>query len=94
MEIGDVISKWRNEKGIKQMELALSSNIPVTVLSKIENGKRQPNLNQLSRISDNLEIPLPILLLVSMDINKIPEDKRTIINNIKNTVNDLVMAII
>lgn len=84
MDIGNVISEWRSHKNLKQFQLAQDANIPVTVLSKIENGKRKPNLIQLEKISSALDIPLPILMFLSLNIDDIKEDRRNVFLNIKN----------
>lgn len=76
MAVGKIIATIRKSKRLKQKELAEQTNIPVTVLSKIENEKLEPGMGHLKKIAKSLGIPAEILMLVSLNPNSIPEHKR------------------
>lgn len=54
---GQVLAHARTEKAISQEELAFESNLDRTFISRLENGKRQPTLSTILRISAALGIP-------------------------------------
>ena len=76
MEIGLTIKHFRKLKGIKQKELATKAKISPSYLSQIENNSKDPNLSTIKAISKSLEIPLPVLLFISLGDNDIPKSKR------------------
>ncbi len=95
MEIGATIKHLRQEKGIKQVELANQSQISQTYLSQIEKGLKTPKLDVLEKISKVLNIPLPILSFLSLDKDMIAEEKRELYDKmmppVKNIVKELFM---
>lgn len=76
MEIGKTIKKLRKQKKIQQFELAKRSGISKPYLCQIENGNRIPTLETLEKISLVLNIPLPIMSFLSLDISTIQIEKR------------------
>src|SRR4051812_439720 len=56
LKIGGNIRKWRNLKGIKQKELALSLELSEAAISNIENNITDITLSQLEDISLGLDI--------------------------------------
>lgn len=76
MDIGSIISSLRKKEGINQAKLAKMSGISQTYLSQIENNKKEPHLSSLKKISEALEVPLPVLLFLSMDEKDIPDKKK------------------
>jgi transcriptional regulator with XRE-family HTH domain len=76
MKIGSIVKKIRKSKNLKQKELALLADVPVTVLSMIENDKREAGTGHLKRISEALRVPLPILVFKTLDEDLISEDKK------------------
>lgn len=76
MDIGKVIVDWRRHKKMRQNELAKSAGISVSILSKIENGKRSPNLNHLEKIGQIIGLPVPVLMFLSMDKEDVPTEKK------------------
>lgn len=75
MNLGDTIHRLRKQKGVAQIELAKMAGITQAYLSGIENNKREPNLSTLKKLSETLDIPLPIIFFLSLDENDIPERK-------------------
>ena len=75
MNLGDTLSKIRKKKGIAQVDLAKETGITQAYLSGIENNKREPNLSILKKLSETLEVPLPIMFFLALDEKDIPERK-------------------
>ena len=61
--VGNVIAKFRTEKGLTQEVLSGLSDIGRTHLSAIERGERKPTLETLYRISCALGIPMSRIVL-------------------------------
>ena len=61
--VGDVIARFRSEKGITQEVLSGLSDIGRTHLSAIEWGTRKPTLETLYRISNALDIPMSTIVI-------------------------------
>jgi transcriptional regulator with XRE-family HTH domain len=55
MEIGDKIKQIRQQKGIKQLELAAKAGISNTYLSDIEVGRTNPSIKTLKKLAGGLE---------------------------------------
>lgn len=58
MELGSLIKKVREAKGLSQKELALSCNMDQAQYSRIENGKTDPAFSAVARIAKGLGIEL------------------------------------
>ena len=61
--VGDVIARFRSDKGITQEVLSGLSDIGRTHLSAIERGTRKPTLETLYRISNALDIPMSTIVI-------------------------------
>ena len=90
MNIGHVIKTSREKKGIKQKDLALLSNISPAYLSQIEKNIKDPNLNILNSISNSLNIPLPVLFFMSLNVNDIEGNKREAFKLIQPSINAML----
>ena len=66
--IGNNIRKWRNLKGIKQIDLAQQIDISKTTLSKIENDKQEVNILRLQKIANCLKIKITQLFIDPSDL--------------------------
>ena len=60
--LGQRIVKLRNEKQIKQFDLAIACNMDDSSLRKIEKGKINITINTLLKISNALEIDVKTLI--------------------------------
>lgn len=56
------VRAWRDHKQIKMNELAKRVGISSAYLSQIENGKRNPTIDTLKAIANELEIDIEMLL--------------------------------
>jgi transcriptional regulator with XRE-family HTH domain len=90
MNLGVTIKNIRKQKGQTQSEFALACGISQTYLSQIENNQREPNLSTLKIISNELNVPLPILFFLSLNIDDIQQSKREAFEIISPSVKSLV----
>jgi XRE family transcriptional regulator, regulator of sulfur utilization len=90
MKLGTTIKELRVNAGMKQFELAEKCNISTTYMSQIESNAKEPNMSTLKEISDNLNIPLPILFYLSLDENDVKSNKRDAFKIIDQPVKSLI----
>ncbi|WET51018.1 helix-turn-helix transcriptional regulator [Chryseobacterium indologenes] len=93
MNVGQIIKDFRKKKGIKQGEFSKMCEITQTYLSLIESNQKEPNLSLLKTISENLEVPLPILVFLSLDINDVPDGKKDLYKILEPSLKDMVTQI-
>jgi len=79
MNIGKIISETRKKKGLKQIELAKLCNMSQSYLSNIEKGNKDPHLSTLRNISSALDVPLPVLLFLSITDEDVPLEKKEVL---------------
>lgn len=60
--LGARIAALRDERDLKQQELAKKADLSVTFLSEVENGHRKPGADALLRLADALETTLDYLV--------------------------------
>jgi len=96
MDLGSNIKKIRKQKGRTQGEFAALCDITQTYLSQIESNNKEPKLSILKTISEQLNIPLPILFFLSMTEDDVPQHKRhafgIISPSVKSLVNEFFMV--
>lgn len=90
MNLGNIIKNIRKQKGQTQGVFALSCGITQTYLSQIESNLKEPNLSTLKIISENLNMPLPILFFLSMTEEDIQPSKRKAFQIVSPSVKSLV----
>lgn len=76
MKIHEVINKLLNSRGISQKELSKKIGKSQTAVSQLLSGKYNFSESTLIKISDVLEIPVPILQFLALDESDIPEHKK------------------
>lgn len=57
-KLGKQITKIRKERGLTQEKLAELASIDYSYLNLIENGKRNPSINVITKIARALKTPL------------------------------------
>ena len=62
MEIGKIIKEQRNTKNLTQQALANDLFVSRQLISKWENGRSYPDLQQLIQLSDYFELSLDELM--------------------------------
>jgi len=76
MELGQALARAREKRGMTQRELAERANVSKTYLSQIENGKKEPLISTLRAIAAAIDVPLPVLLFLSMSELDVSPAKR------------------
>ena len=90
MDIGTTIKNIRKKKGLTQGDLAIESGVTQTYLSQIENNLKDPTVSTLRKISERLQIPLPILFFLSIDENDIPSEKKETFHLIGGSMKSMI----
>lgn len=92
MNIGESIQAFRKQKNLRQTHIADQCGITTTYLSQIENNKKDPTIATLKKICKAMDIPLPILLMLSINVDDIPQEKKEsfkfIMPSIKQIIED------
>lgn len=73
MNIGKAIKLCRLQKNMKQEELAINAGISTSYLSLLEQGKRDPNISKIKKISEALNIPISILFFLAAERDEIED---------------------
>lgn len=77
MEIGQKIKHLRTENDYTLKQLAEKTGLSISFISDIENGRRNPSLDNLDKLSRALGVPVDILLKNPKGIaNKTSPDKK------------------
>ena len=90
MQIGRAIKELRQERGLKQNEFAERCGLSQSYLSHIEKGTKEPTLNMLKQISSALDIPMPILVFMSMESEDVSESKRQAFELLEPSIKGLI----
>jgi len=56
--VGSVLRKWRQRRGLSQLDLACEAEISTRHLSFLETGRSAPSREMLLRLADRLDAPL------------------------------------
>lgn len=64
MEVGSTVRAFRLARKMKQIELASASSISLDAITRIETGKRSPNLTTLAKLTAALGVPLSVFFKV------------------------------
>ncbi len=56
------LKEIRKSKGISQLKLSIDLNTTQNTISRYENGKREPGINELIQIADYFNISIDYLL--------------------------------
>ena len=94
MNIGTQIQKIRRKNNISQGQLAKDCGITQTYLSLIEHNKKDPNISLLKVITAKLNIPLSLLLLMSLDKEDISGDKSEFFNEIAPEISPIIISLL
>lgn len=67
MNIGKAIRVCRAARNISQRELAEKAKFSTAYISLIEQGKREPSLSAIKKLSDALSLPHDLLILLALE---------------------------
>ncbi|EPJ56189.1 MAG: toxin-antitoxin system, antitoxin component, Xre family [Osedax symbiont Rs2] len=88
LTIGKTVKEFRLMRNLSLNDISSETGLNKSYLSKIENEKRDPSIDSLSKISKAINIPLNILILMSEEESN--DDFSDINNMLKTMVRDLV----
>lgn len=85
MKIGNTIRFLRTEAGLKQNDFADRIGVSQNYLSLIENGKREPSISFIKKVSETFDIPYEFFLINQMEIKAdgFSETENKLIKDIK-----------
>ena len=89
MDLGKAIKNQSRLKGLSQKDLSEKSKLTQSYLSLIEKNRKEPNLATLKKISEVLEISLPILFFKSIEESDIDDDKKFIFESLEKVVDSV-----
>ena len=58
IQVGNQIRKYREKRGLSQKAVAQLTGIPYSTYSNYENNNREPNIEQLQKIAEVLQVPV------------------------------------
>lgn len=73
LKIGENLKKYRTAAGYTQREFALKIGIPISTYSNYENGNRTPGLEFLTKVAEELDIPVNELISTSSKVEQLLE---------------------
>ena len=92
MNIGNAIRTIRKKYGMTQNQFAGHIGITQTHLSLLEKNKRNPSIDVLERMSQQVFIPLPILLWFSVDEKDVKEGMDESFRIMKPSIDELIYS--
>ena len=91
MKTGKTIQEIRKRKKLSQQQLAQLSNVSQTYISLLEKKENlNPSIEVLTKISNALGIPYPVIAFLSLEEQDIVPEKRFEYAPIERAVNALV----
>src|SRR6266513_3167015 len=57
LDVGSLLRKWREQRRLTQLEVALEAGISARHLSFVETGRSKPGRDMLLRVLEQLEVP-------------------------------------
>ena len=76
MDVGTIIKQLIKLRGFNQKEFAKNIGISETSLSLLVKGKTRPSADTMTRISEELRVPFPVISYLTLSEEEIPESKR------------------
>ena len=90
MNIGSALKQARVGKGINQELAAELSKTSQTYLSKIETGKLIPSTKMVAKLCKAYEVPVAIVMFMSVRASDVPKSKRKIFGQLKPHIQNLI----
>ncbi|MGS0749225.1 helix-turn-helix domain-containing protein [Halpernia sp. GG3] len=72
MQISEKIKQLRKDKGLQQKQVAIDVGLDQSNYNKIENGRREPSLEVLQKLSAILDVSLDDLVNPEDSKNRLP----------------------
>ncbi|WP_445150451.1 helix-turn-helix domain-containing protein [Baekduia sp. Peel2402] len=58
LDIGALLRRWRDQRRLSQMELALEADVSTRHLSFVETGRSKPSREMVVKLAEHLDVPL------------------------------------
>lgn len=94
MNYGKTIKKYREDRKMTQQELADQVGVTQAAIGFYEKNKREPDAHNLKKISDALDIPLPLFIWLSVDMADVKPRLRPAFKDLKASVDNLIKSIL
>tara|TARA_R100000781_G_scaffold28359_1_gene20963 strand:- start:619 stop:903 length:285 start_codon:yes stop_codon:yes gene_type:complete len=91
--IGDGIKLARKRSGLSQMDLCGKIECTQSHLSQIETGLHKPSWGLLEKISESLDVPIPIICWLGFKREEISDEKKKIFDIIKPAIDEALKEI-
>ena len=93
MKIGHYLKDLRIIKlGISQKNFAEKIGISKAYLNLIENDKKQPSIELLTKIAELYDIPVQMLIFLSLSEDDVKENRKLAYRITKPAIDDLIMS--
>ena len=91
MDIGSAIKHCREKRNISQKYLAEITDVSVSHLCLIEKSKREASLSTLESLSEGLEVPVSVLVLLAATKNELNSKNGSVdLDELINVVDSLI----
>lgn len=92
MDVGKNIRQLRKDRELDQETFADQIRVTQPYLSQLENGRRDPSMSLLRRISEELEVSVPGLILLSMEEEDVQQDRREAFEDLRPEIEKLILG--
>jgi len=86
MDYAKALQDARERRGISKRQLAVRAGLDPSYIAHLESGRRKPSLDVLEKLASVLELPVPLLMLMSADETDLrgidPHDAQTLSNHL------------
>jgi transcriptional regulator with XRE-family HTH domain len=89
MTIGSTLKLLRTASNLTQTSLAKDLNVTANYLSLVENGRKEPSLTFLKKVSKILDAPLGYFLWLALQDTRSPEEL-----NLKQRMDELLVNLL
>lgn len=90
MNIGAAIKHCRENRKISQKQLAEMSNVSVSHLCLIEKSKREASISTLEHLSNGLNVPLSVLVLLAADKGELHSKENIDLDKLTKLIEKLI----
>lgn len=89
MNIGEALSKTRENQNRTQTEVAKTLKISQTYLSQIEGGKKKPSMDMLESLAKIYNTSVPAMMWFALTEKDIQQDKLHLFKLLKPVIDNL-----
>ena len=94
MNLGKAIKRFRSERNMSQGDLCREAEISLTFLSQIENGRNNPSVETMEKISDALKVPVAIISFYAIEETDVQPNKREFFKEVFPLMDNLMKDVI